>query len=645
MAGFDPQDIRSEMAASMGDKSPDTTPTVEIGVAGMEIVVVPEQPTPLEIIAPGETGNEIDVENPPDFEALNKVFPPAPMPRRSKRQAGFDPDFVPVKKSRTTTPSNLLDPDFSSGDDSADDDFELVARPKPTVAAKETGSTSRAHKKSPVTVPQNVAEKEPSAESEEDEQSLAEFLAQLKDEKAAKKTIPDEDEPDPEMMKEFEQNQPGAATDSSSSSVSDFESEEQDDGESEDIAAADVGAAEDVADTEDNTDSIDYDLSKSFSPQFYSESALELWPLFISRELIEEKNIDVDAYGRYNLIAFLKKRKLLSTVTTVMPYCRRAVLEFYCNLLRSVADEDSAKYGRVYVRDRIYNFSPSVINAFYHTPDVEEGEEIPDIHAVISVLTGGMTTVFPDHPKKMSAAKLTSFYSVLHKTSIWNWTPSTNSSTVTRTQALVLFAIGTGRAFNFGKLIFQNTLQYAEGDFKKTKLPYPSLIYAILESQGFIANIDEDLCPVGDSLKISPAYLKGTRKFDLPWVDLSVATDVGHTAETTSDSMPDLTNLPPAPPAGYVTFAISYIRDQITYGRQQMAFARQQIDNAQKTIDHYENQVADYELLLAASLHSGQKGGVDADTDAAGPSGVNKANDVDIDSVDEDVANEADVAL
>ncbi|XP_073039009.1 uncharacterized protein [Primulina eburnea] len=136
MADFDPHDIRSEMAASMHRESHDSTPTAETNVGGLEIVGVPEEPTLLEVIAPGEPGNEINVENPPDFETLNKAFPPAPMRRRSKRQVGFDPDFVPTKKPRASTSSNLLDPDFSSGDDSDDDDFELVARPKPTVAAK-----------------------------------------------------------------------------------------------------------------------------------------------------------------------------------------------------------------------------------------------------------------------------------------------------------------------------------------------------------------------------------------------------------------------------------------------------------------------------------------------------------------------------
>ncbi|XP_073030661.1 uncharacterized protein [Primulina eburnea] len=69
MAGFDPHEIRSEMAASMSKKSPETTPTAETNVEGMQIVGVAEEPTPLEIIAPGEPGNEINVENPSELKS------------------------------------------------------------------------------------------------------------------------------------------------------------------------------------------------------------------------------------------------------------------------------------------------------------------------------------------------------------------------------------------------------------------------------------------------------------------------------------------------------------------------------------------------------------------------------------------------
>lgn len=65
----------------------------------------------------------------------------------------------------------ILDPDFSSGDDSNDDDFELVARPKPIVAAK--NQTLSACEEELVDAP---GPNDPV----DDEQSLTEFLERVK---------------------------------------------------------------------------------------------------------------------------------------------------------------------------------------------------------------------------------------------------------------------------------------------------------------------------------------------------------------------------------------------------------------------------------------------------------------------------------
>lgn len=79
--GFYSLDIRSEMASSgMDVETPVTTPTVEPSTADDLQIVVVEEPIPLEAIIPGEPGNEIDVENLPDFEALNRNFPVPPLP-------------------------------------------------------------------------------------------------------------------------------------------------------------------------------------------------------------------------------------------------------------------------------------------------------------------------------------------------------------------------------------------------------------------------------------------------------------------------------------------------------------------------------------------------------------------------------------
>lgn len=64
-------------------------------------------------------------------------------------QKGVDPDYIPTKRYQksgesSTTPF-IMDPDFSSGDDSDDGDFELVPRFKSSIAHKKAwpSATSR----------------------------------------------------------------------------------------------------------------------------------------------------------------------------------------------------------------------------------------------------------------------------------------------------------------------------------------------------------------------------------------------------------------------------------------------------------------------------------------------------------------------
>lgn len=99
-----------------------------------------------------------------------------------------------------------------------------------------------------------------------------------------------------------------------------------------------------------------------------------------------------------------------------------------------------------------------------------------------------------------------------------NWTPSKNSTIVTKQQALFLHALGTGRRFDFGRMFVYTTLQFAEGGCKASALLFSSLIYRLLKSQGFNKDSNEKLTVLGDAIKIVPALLKEHRKMDLPWV-------------------------------------------------------------------------------------------------------------------------------
>lgn len=94
-----------------------------------------------------------------------------------------------------------------------------------------------------------------------------------------------------------------------------------------------------------------------------------------------------------------------------------------------------------------------MINGIYNTLAKDEERQSHDIHEISVALIGGLIQVFPDHPERMPVANLTSFYFVLHKTSLRNLTLSTNTTAVTRPQAPILFATGTGRRLNFCEMV------------------------------------------------------------------------------------------------------------------------------------------------------------------------------------------------
>ncbi|KAK6150382.1 hypothetical protein DH2020_015314 [Rehmannia glutinosa] len=61
------------------------------------------------------------------------------------------------------------------------------------------------------------------------------------------------------------------------------------------------------------------------------------------------------------------------------PYVERVIKEFYCNLLLDSFNPNSAKFGEVFLRKKVYHFTPQIVNEFLGTEDVvEDGQEITD---------------------------------------------------------------------------------------------------------------------------------------------------------------------------------------------------------------------------------------------------------------------------
>lgn len=168
-------------------------------------------------------------------------------------------------------------------------------------------------------------------------------------------------------------------------------------------------------------------------------------------------------------------------------------------------------------------------------------------------------------PQRLADATLILLYSVLHKTDIWNWTPSSNSTNVTRQRVLVLCAIGMGKPFNFGQHVFNIVLDFADGGLKYTKLPFPSLIYGTLESQGFISHIRESLTGAVDVLKLASALLKGNMMIDLPWSSTGVVADVENTADNTPIIPVSALSVPAPAEASTIAVSAEFLHSQLAF--------------------------------------------------------------------------------
>ncbi|KAL3614277.1 hypothetical protein CASFOL_042351 [Castilleja foliolosa] len=166
------------------------------------------------------------------------------------------------------------------------------------------------------------------------------------------------------------------------------------------------------------------------------------------------------------------------------------------------------------------------------TENYSGSSAVDDMDEAISFLTGGRVTKWKE---QIPAARLTSLYSVLHKIAIFNSIPSKNSTVLTRPQAQFLYRLGHGFKFNFLQMVFDLVTRFAQSN-SVSSLVFPSLIYHILESQGFVVLEGEMMTREAEFFTLRKQYLMGDRVVDLPWVDKSssasiqdVGTSIGNT--------------------------------------------------------------------------------------------------------------------
>ncbi|XP_057784940.1 uncharacterized protein LOC131002462 [Salvia miltiorrhiza] len=174
------------------------------------------------------------------------------------------------------------------------------------------------------------------------------------------------------------------------------------------------------------------EVSKSYSTLFYTRDAKNALKMLAARKFHNDRRADEDFFSKFKLDILLQDRGMWGTVVNVFGYDAEIVREFYVNLMPEAFDSKSVKYGKVFVRGKVFNFSPSAINKACYTADTNTADVEIDDDEMTRELTGGKLKVWTS---KFVVSTLSWKYSVLHKIAVYNWLPSKNTTALTKEQA------------------------------------------------------------------------------------------------------------------------------------------------------------------------------------------------------------------
>ncbi|XP_062074907.1 uncharacterized protein LOC133778911 [Humulus lupulus] len=156
---------------------------------------------------------------------------------------------------------------------------------------------------------------------------------------------------------------------------------------------------------------------------------------------------------------------------------------------------------KVYVRGHWYNFSLSDIAKALNLILVEIDDSFEFAKdQVLSELVGQAMVWEPS--TSLRVTDLTHYYGALFKFAMFNWMPTTHSSTITQDMGFLLFKIGTGVAIDLGAVIFDQIMSLSGAKRKGQHLLFPQVIYKLLDSQRPLKKSHETLT----SPLVGPTY-------------------------------------------------------------------------------------------------------------------------------------------
>ncbi|KFK31503.1 hypothetical protein AALP_AA6G121000 [Arabis alpina] len=256
------------------------------------------------------------------------------------------------------------------------------------------------------------------------------------------------------------------------------------------------------------------------STRFHSFDAQTRYDRFKSQNLLCEDVFVLEELPA-GIRKFIVRVGFHRTLTDVEPFDDDVVREFWV-YLPSVKSEDVLV--RVWLRGHEYEFSSVKVNALFGLPDVDDFAFLEQSARVTDSQLAG----YLSGNRHSSLAALTTascftedMRSLLRMCGT-NWSPTLNPFYKNRTRLMLLYKMGNGIPFNFGKLVVDHILSVARSSVAKLYLPFPSLIFRLLTAQRPVVRLSPGVPPrsspepvVGPTDKSDHATVSGSSSLKL----------------------------------------------------------------------------------------------------------------------------------
>ncbi|XP_051124295.1 uncharacterized protein LOC127246782 [Andrographis paniculata] len=222
------------------------------------------------------------------------------------------------------------------------------------------------------------------------------------------------------------------------------------------------------------------------------------YDILADRKFVIEKKFTSNEHVEVGFSDYLRRKGLFHWAVKLRKYCPKLVKEFYANLSAHVLDQDSPWFHKAYVRGKVFELSPRVINKLLKLP-LDNPEELPsdllkDSTKDVALFLSSRKSV--DFGRKgLSASELSLRFQCLFRLCSKNILPTSNGTTIGSEMGKLMYSIDRFCPnINFGFIVMSKMVKFSRGQKTEgTNLPYPALITLLLKRNGIVPDSAEDV--------------------------------------------------------------------------------------------------------------------------------------------------------